>query len=152
MAIYPGVTSSQDLKRQSYNKVPSLGTGIHATGNSKGCKVAQGNTSRVNFKNIRLTKSPNHTSRRRKHVIFRTHMVKSGSNDFGDWILELLTAFQSSVNYLRNQSHQFNSSRYWQCSWLVSVLFWDRCGEEGISHTESTLIPCLPYGALYISP
>lgn len=52
-------------------------------------------------------------------------MVKSGSNDFGGWILKLLR-FQSSVSYLRDESHQPNHCRYWQCFCLVSALFWGR--------------------------
>lgn len=108
MAVYPGVISGQDLKRQSYNQVPRLGMGIHATGKAAKWET-EGNNSGVNFKNISLTKSPNHTSHRRKQVIFRTHLVKSGSKGFGYW---MLTTFQSPVNYFRNQSHQFNSSRY----------------------------------------
>lgn len=92
-------------------------------------KQTEGNNSIADFKNIRLVESPNHIFHRRKQVIFRARMVKSDSDDSGDWISEVLT-FQSPVNYLRNQSHhQFNNSRYWQSYWLVSALFGDRCGE-----------------------
>lgn len=74
-------------------------------------------------------------------------MVKSGSDDFGGWILKLLTTFQSSVCYLRDQSHQPNSSRCWQCSCLVSALFW---GREDITHEVNANISSSS-GALYIS-
>lgn len=77
-------------------------------------------------------------------------MVKSGNDDFGDWILQLLT-FQSSVNYLRDQSHQFNSSRYCQWSWLVTALFWDRCGEKRISHRVNANTPSLIWRFMYFS-
>lgn len=95
MAVYPGVISSQDLKRKTKN--------LDWEGRfmPQETKQTEGNNSVVDFKNIRLIKSPNHTSHRRKQVIFRACMVKSDSNDFGGWISELLI-FQSSVNYLRN--------------------------------------------------
>lgn len=110
----------------------------------------EGDNSGVNFENMRLTKFPKHTSHRRKEkkkVIFRTRMVKSGSDDFGDWILKLLT-FQSSVSYLRDQSHQPNHCRYWQCSCLVSAPFWGRgdLTHEVNANTSSS------NGDLYISP